>query len=194
MKRNPPVVLSDGEEVRGLDVINLPGYYTTSHGRILSELGASNQFVKHSDTLHEIRGGMASNGYRMVSIRHEDGKYRTRCVHELVALVFLGQPPAWHQEYRHKDNNKENCSVGNLCFGTCADNAKDRKAAGTHRVGSQMNNAKLNETIVRWMRRRVAEGFSVTQIARDIGISQSTASLAVLGKTWTHVKEETEEA
>lgn len=54
-----------------------------------------------------------SNGYKLVSLKLRDGKYKQYRVHRLVAMTFIPNPYNFPQ-INHKDENKSNNCVDNL--------------------------------------------------------------------------------
>lgn len=72
-----------------------------------------------------------STAYYEVRVRLDsNGKMRTKLVHALVALAFLGPRPMGH-EVCHGDGNGLNNALTNLRYGTRLDNAADAVAHGS---------------------------------------------------------------
>lgn len=63
------------------------------------------------------------NGYLYVSIKKSDGCQIQRRVHILVAKAYIPNPNN-HPIVMHLDNNKTNCNVSNLKWGTVSENTK----------------------------------------------------------------------
>lgn len=104
------------------------GYRVSDHGRV--------------ESLHRWRGQDGPRilrtspnvfGYPTVQLRKQGAPRNrvARCVHVLVAAAFLGPRPAG-LEVRHLDGNPQNCHVGNLAYGTRAENIADQLRHGTH--------------------------------------------------------------
>lgn len=161
-----------------------PGYLVTNDGHVLSMWNGSSRggwFI--GDTIREI-GAVGGTGYKYVTLRN--GKSST--VHRLVAEVFLPRPVGATQ-VRHLDGNKLNCHVDNLRWGTAKENAADKLLHGTHRQGSMMEAAKLNESQIPEIRCRLAAGESTKSIREAFGIRGHSAINAIKkGQTWKHVK------
>lgn len=75
------------------------------------------------------------SGYLKVDLYAKNGKRKKEYVHRLVALNFIGEPPADKTHVNHKDENKHNNYVENLewCdqkynnnYGTFKDRARER--------------------------------------------------------------------
>lgn len=71
-----------------------------------------------------LKPSLSVRGYPRVHIAS-----RTIEVHRLIALAFLGAPPAG-LEVRHLDGNPLNAALTNLAYGTKAENMADRTAHG----------------------------------------------------------------
>ena len=170
-------------------VAGAPYYYVTPDGRLLSTHRADRLGAKAGE-LHEVRGGVAKNGYVVVRLKWEDGKYRTRTIHSLIADAFLGPRPPWHQEIRHLDGNKRNNTASNLAWGTIADNQGDPDAVAKRRRGDASNLAKLTASQARDARRMRAEGVSAREIAARFGVSVQAITHIIAGRSWRHLAEE----
>jgi hypothetical protein len=92
----------------------------------------------------------------------------------------------------HRCDNRACCNPAHLFAGTQADNVEDcrRKGRLVHRSGADhpRGTAKLNESLVRYARKRFAAGDSQSQIARDLGVHPSVLGRAVRGHSWSHIK------
>lgn len=94
----------------------------------ISDLGRVKSLVRHGDTNSRIlKPVLRKSGHLQVSL---SGK--TRKVHQLVAVAFLGPCPDG-MEICHKDGNPANNHASNLKYGTRADNARDRVDHGRDR-------------------------------------------------------------
>ena len=72
-------------------------------------------------------------GYRQVNLR---GK--TRSVHQLVSLAFMGErPKGWHT--CHRDGDSLNNLADNLYYGTASDNMQDTLRHGRHGKASRIH-------------------------------------------------------
>lgn len=107
-------------------------------------------------------------------------------VHALVLLAFRGpRPPG--QVCRHLDGNQENNSINNLAYGTQRDNMADMDSHGRrYLVTSEKSwKAKLSNSQVKEIRKRCAIGLlKQKEICEQSGLSQSSVSALLLGKTW----------
>ena len=107
------------------DVPGYEGRYQVSDdGQVLSlpRKGSRGRMLKLAPFAH---------GYRVVNLSLE-GATRTRLVHHLVLLAFIGPRPD-SAVTRHLDGNPANNVLSNLDYGTCAENAADMRRHGTNR-------------------------------------------------------------
>lgn len=169
-----------------------PLYEVTVDGQVISYHGARGQPIR------VLRPGRGSHGYLTVAL-HRDDIQKTFCVHRLVMEAFGSPCPGPDFEVRHYDGDKSNNRATNLVWGTRSDNMRDmlrHGRSGPHNHpermsrGSAVGTAKLNESQVTAIKRRIAQGHGDTAIARDEGVSRVTIRFIRLGKTWLHVKED----
>lgn len=89
----------------------------------------------------------------------------------------------------HRCDNPACVRVSHLFIGSLADNNADMRAKGRQRgpslKGSANPNAKLTEDTVRKIRASNTPG---SEIARQLGVSQTIISAARKGHSWKHVK------
>jgi len=124
-------------------------------------------------------------GYRLVNL-YRDGRPRNFLVHRLVASAFIAViPEGW--EVNHKDGDKNNNAVDNLEIVTPEQNRLHAKRHGLLRRGERNPRAKLTEAEVREIRRRRAEGESVTLLARNYYVGERAIFLICRRETWKHV-------
>lgn len=105
-------------------------------------------------------------------------------VHQLVTLAFLG--PADGNYTCHNNNDKTDNRLSNLRYDTAYGNQTDRIAHGTIMYGSMMPHAKLNETKVAEIKRRLGRD-PHRVIALDYGVCAGTISAISRGKNWRRV-------
>jgi hypothetical protein len=84
----------------------------------------------------------------------------------------------------HNDGGRANNRVSNLRWDTHKNNERDKLAHGT---GRRSGGAKLTESIVREVRRRLDSGERVGVIAKSVGVTSSAISLINLRKNWVWV-------
>ena len=127
------------------------------------------------------------NGYIGVTL-FNDGYRKDENVHRLVAKAFLiGEPD--QDQVNHKDGNKSNNHVDNLEWCTLSENRQHAYDNGLQhgRKGSKHHGAKFTEDEIREIKRKLANGYGVTKLARELGVSHATISLINTGKNWSHI-------
>lgn len=162
------------------DINPCPGYQISSYGRVRSFTNNRHGFC---DTPHFLATDINSNGYERV-ILGPNGRF---FVHHLVAAEFVPNPNN-HPIVRHKDDNRLNNHVDNLEWGTQSDNIQDAIRRG--RFVSNIAIAK--EAALRKQRqrviakdldgRRIREYPSLSDAARDLGVSEGSISNVLHGR------------
>lgn len=106
----------------------VPGYPSYE----VSDLGRVRSWLTHRGQPGPrfLSAGADNKGYLTVRLSGEDGM-RTHKVHVLVAAAFLGSRPEG-AEVRHLDGDNQNNRLGNLMYGTPAENMADRVRHKTH--------------------------------------------------------------
>lgn len=129
-----PVVDEEWRDIPGYEGC----YQVSSIGRVRS-LDRRARRRHHSGRQFEcqLRGRVLSlqyggTGYLQVAL----GRGNIRMVHRLVALAFIGPVPPGH-EVRHRNGDKTDNSLANLAYATHVENELDKRAHGTHHLGSK---------------------------------------------------------
>ncbi|WP_200905478.1 HNH endonuclease [Sphingopyxis sp. 113P3] len=102
-------------------------------------------------------------------------------------MAFLENPNNL-PEVHHKDANKENNRLDNLQWVTRSDNQLLTIRDCPNRIGEGHYLSRLNEQAVREIRGRRGRGESLSEIAKDYGVSINTISAVAQRKTWKHVE------
>lgn len=87
--------------------------------------------------------GIFKNGYKYVQLWKNNKQYN-HTIHRLVAITFIPNPlnlPI----VMHKDNNKLNCFVDNLKWGTYAENTQQAYADGLITIPQEHNSYRMYE-------------------------------------------------
>ena len=107
-------------------------YQVSSYGRVrsLDRVVMRGDGVRQTVKSRLLRPHTEKTGYKSVAL-FRDGKGKTRTVHYLVTLAFLGPRPA-NMEVRHLDGNPSNNFLENLRYGTSAENKQDTIRHGNH--------------------------------------------------------------
>ena len=107
-------------------------------------------------------------------------------MHILVLETFVGPRPEGMQ-CRHLDGDETNNHISNLCWGTVAENHRDKILHGTSNRGERHYGTKLKDDDVLQIRRRVASGERQRVIAEDFQVAISVVSAIVRRITWRHI-------
>lgn len=160
--------VSDQGRVRSLGIL--------ANGKNRSKRFIRGRILKHA----------YSKRYPLVNLSHVDGHKYNELIHQLVLAAFVGPVPDG-QEVRHYDGNRDNCTLGNLLYGTQSDNYHDSVRLGGGRRGEKHPLARLNEDDVRNIRKMCASGMLQKEIAEFFEIDQSHVSYIKTGKHWGHL-------
>jgi HNH endonuclease len=131
-----------------------------------------------------LKPGTAS-GYHCVTLCRP-GERRNFLVHTLVLETFIGPKPNG-MEARHLNGNRLDNRLENLCWGSKAENARDRDGHKTTAIGIRHGLAKLTDELVAEARRLNATGIGSDRLATRFGVSRPTMWDAISRKTWRHV-------
>ena len=133
---------------------SIPGYEGRYEVSNLGRVRSVNRWVRFGRTTKVrftkgkvLRICFNSDGYAQVSLGRHTGCH----VHHLVAFAFIGPRPTKlvvrriKLVVRHKNGNKSNNNLDNLCYGTRKENADDRNAHGTSNKGRRYIRARWLE-------------------------------------------------
>jgi hypothetical protein len=120
------------------------------------------------------------------------GVRKTLYVHRAIAILFVPNPEG-KPEVNHIDGNRQNCAPENLEWVTHQENMRHAYDTGLLRKpvsgpGSQSPAAKLTDSEVAWIKRRLIEGARQADIARERGVSKGTIGFIARGVTWAHIE------
>ena len=124
-------------------------------------------------------------GYFEVGLS-KNGCMYTKRVHRLVAEAFLGPCPKG-QQVRHGSLGIHVNTVDNLCYGSQAENMRDKDRDGTQLLGSAHPQAKLTEESASDILKKISLGIEQQSLAREYGVSKSTVTGLKMGRTWKHI-------
>lgn len=163
----------------------VPGYedlYSVSdYGRV-QRIGAG----KGATAGRIITPKRATNGYLHVDLSKGDKKTRFR-IHRLIAMAFIGPPPAPDSIVNHKDGDKTNNTSRNLEWVTYSENARHAVSIGLVRwkplPGELNGRAKLTREQVdeiKALRGVVGQ----RELAKCYGVARTTIQWIHQGKHW----------
>lgn len=174
--------LQFGVEGEILPITTSPGYAVSSCGRVFSRMPCA---WLRDVGFREMKLGVHAFGYRFVRL-HVNKRPSSNTVHRLVAIAFLPAPEPHQAVVRHLDGDPSNNNVGNLAWGTQADNMADCVRHGRTLRGIKNTNAKLNPKRVALIRGLHEEGFGDQTLAAFFGVGRETVRRAVTGEHWSH--------
>jgi hypothetical protein len=131
-----------------------------------------------------------ADGYLRVGMRRAtDGKSVNKSIHQIIAMVFLGPPPAG-KCVNHKNGIKTDNRPENLEYVTPAENNRHALATGLNQqVGESHHASKLtNSTVLKI--RQLRGTVSVTELATRFNVTPSLISAVQTGKVWRNVHSE----
>lgn len=164
-----------------LPVVGYEGLYEVSDRGSVRTVARMADGVRRRIYGRLLRTPVNSHGYPAVTLRR-DGESKLLQVHRLVAIAFIGQPPAAH-EVAHNDGTRTNNHVSNLRWATRPENIADKTMHGT-------NFRKLTPSDVLEIRRLGQSGTLTQQrIAEQFGIERSTVGKVLSGRLRGDVKE-----
>lgn len=130
-------------------------------------------------------GRVGPYSYLHVSLRR-DGKTHQYYVHHLVLAAFVGPKPPG-MECLHRDGNPGNNGLGNLRWGTSAENSEDTVRMGRQTFGELVPQSKITDEIALDIFRLRNGGCTHREIAKFHGISRSIVGAVLRKETWKHV-------
>lgn len=156
------------------------GFYEISNkGRVRSYKG-NNRFSDRKENPCILKPRIVNNiGHRQVSLCH-NGEVNQIYIHKLVALHFIGEPPSDKHIVCHKEDDPSKNGVDDIYWGLPKDNYHDSVRNGSRKK------TKLNESTVKLIH-RLSKNKTQLEIAKQIGVDQSTISLVINNKIWSHI-------
>jgi hypothetical protein len=177
------------------DCPSFNGYSATEDGRIFSHRRRGVRTEGHGGTRicvdpsysYELTQQVTPKGYHTVSIMFANGKARPVGVHQLVADAYLGPVPDG-MEVRHDNGAPSDNRPSNLLYGTCQDNADDRKRHGTYFSGGEHSNAKLTNEQAAAIRDARLRRVKVKDLAAQYGVGVSTIEDVIYNRSYKEVQ------
>lgn len=165
------------------DCIEIPGYrgyYAFCDGFIVSTKYNEPRILKTRINGHK---------YPYVNLC-QNGKYKSICVHRIIAMVFLKDFDHEH-EVNHIDGNKCNSNIRNLEMVSKEENMQHAVRMGLKKppqVGENHWCAKLTTKDVIQIRNLYDLGYSIKSILEKYNnVSRRCIKNIVKGKTWKHI-------
>jgi hypothetical protein len=177
---------------RWVPIADYVGLYEVSDlGRVRSLDRAVEVVMPFGRTVRHYRGRVlrqivnkGTRGYATVGLC-KDGQHTTRLVHQLVAEAFL-PPRQPGQEVRHGPNGKLDNRASQLCYGTRAENVRDRTRDGQDNRGERYGAVKLTAAGVVDIKARVAAGEMQTVLAKEYRVTRGCIWAVVHNVSWSY--------
>lgn len=167
---------------------DIPGYVglymISDRGRVVSLERIAPDFVMAGVRIKKkIRPDQPGYAGRRGIILCRSNQTQRHQIHRLILQAFVGACPEG-MECRHRDGNHLNNVLGNLHWGTHADNMRDKQEHGTQSKGETHTQSKLTEDDVRAIR---ASNGTIRALADRYGVTSTTVHFIRHRKTWKHV-------
>lgn len=154
-------------EYRIAPIPGFPAYDVTTAGEVLRE-GRYRLIPRQNN-----------KGYPMVCF-YVGGKLKWKLIARLVLETFVGPCPEGMVARHILNNDKMDCRLENLAWGTPTQNIHDKKAHGTF-------GWKLTARQVINIRKRRAAGESIRDLARKYKLSEGYTGQLCAGEAWAHL-------
>ena len=159
----------------------IPGFESTYE---VSNLGRVKSYAQSA--AGKLRAPLTNlRGYKQM-ILSKAGKNSIHSVHLLVCQAFIGQKPAG-MEINHKNGIKADNRLENLEYCTKSENKSHSVNVLKQGRGESHGMSKINEEIVREIRRLAATKMCHREIAAKFGITRPNVSYIVKGVAWRHI-------
>lgn len=138
----------------------------------------------------EWTGQRSKDGYALISVPVNGGKYNNRHVTRVLWRLIHGEEP---DICCHRCDNPPCVRPSHIFNGTQQENVADAWAKGRvipHAAGTKgerVYGAKLTEAAVRAIRQRSAAGETDSALGRAYGVTSQTVHAVCTGKRWKHV-------
>lgn len=162
-------------------IAEFPDYAVSGDGRVMRVTNGRG-LTKAGRILRVYSG----NQYPQVVLGN-NGKFRTRTTHILVAEAFVPNPEN-KPEVNHKDGDHSNSLFSNLEWATHAENMEHSAINKLQCYGEAHHNAKLSRNKARDILRMLGEGIPQRRIARMFGVTQGLISQIKTGLLWKEAR------
>jgi hypothetical protein len=157
-------------------VVGYPQYEVSTHGRI--KRVAASCGTKQGKVLNPWH---KKNGYLAVGLS-VDCKVVTKLVHRLVAEAWIGDVAGL--DVCHNNGVRDDNRVENLRIDTRQGNMKDVVKHDTHIRGERCGTNKYAESMIRELKKEIAQGKVLRQLAEKYGMPATTVYGIADGRTW----------
>lgn len=173
-----------------------PGYMIGSDASAWSCKVLGRHIGQRRGEWHRLNVRTHTNGCLVVSVRRGKKVSKTLYLHVLMLEAFVGPRPPGMEGRHVNDNDRTNCSLDNLCWGTPKENAADKFRHGSQPIGEEVVTAKLSEADVQLACELRGQGKTYQEIADALCGRVGMSAIAGIfeGRTWKHTGAELVEA
>lgn len=123
-------------------------------------------------------------GHRQIKLFNGEHKLRFICIHQAVAMAFIGPKPPEKDGVAHNDGVAWHNHWSNLRWATHTENHADKDRHGTKLAGENVASAKLSNSQVKEIKQELAQGVKQKDLAARFGVHKCTIQAIAAGKNW----------
>ena|SRR3990167_9647906 len=161
-------------------VTHFPAYAVSNHGQIKRVLPSVKRHLTHVGKI--LHPSLDSHGYYRVILCRQ-GFQKQFYVHDLVAIMFIGEKPPSLQT-NHKDGDPKNNFAENLEYVTRRENSLHAHNVLHVLAGERNPCAKLTEEAVREIRSQL----TTRQLANKYSVNIGTINSVRSRSSWAHIQ------
>jgi hypothetical protein len=126
-------------------------------------------------------------GHKHVKLAIGGSKRKFICVHQAVALAFIGPKPIDKDEVAHNDGCAWHNHWSNLRWATHAENHTDKLLHGTQLIGEKNGTARLSNEQVRKIKSLLSVGAKQKDLAKEFNVHKGTIQAIAAGRNWSKI-------
>jgi hypothetical protein len=172
-------------EVQGVEyrlVPGWPGYCVGDDGSVWSRWVPGAHYI--GNVWRKLKTPPNKRGYLGLTLC-ANGKKRTKQVHQLVLLAFVGPRPE-NMQGCHGNGIKSDCRLSNLRYDTPKANQADSIRHGTVARGERQGHSQLTEIEVIEILEMLCNT-SAPEVAKTKGVSEGAVKQILSGNSWKHI-------
>lgn len=155
------------------DVPTYPRYQASNLGRV-------------KGPRHTTKGSLTIHGYYRTNTT-VDGVVKEAKIHRMVALAFLGLPPAGKEYVNHIDGDKANNTPENLEWCSIQENLRHNYEVLGRTARAGLDDGFMTDDTVRAIRILRDAGMNGRQISRAVSRKYNTVMSVITNKAWRHI-------
>lgn len=187
-RKNVPIKLRKTKMVKHIKEVSRLGYRIDEEGNIISPRGG----VLKGRTHRQANAAQGRRGnYQRFTVRLPNRETVTVYVHQLQGFQKFGDIALSEGiEVRHANNNSLDNRAANILVGTRSDQMMDRdpKTRVARARKAALAKRRWDDDDVRRLRKRHADGTSMTALAKEEGVPKSVMSMMLNRKTYQGVE------